>query len=331
MKQKTGFGKAVLVGVMVGTLALGMSTANAQLKPGDPRKLYPGADLLTRPRPAPQPGFTGGVNFIPGSGYNCGPGVIFVNNARCYVPSYYTAFNYNGGYGSYGYNNYNSGFSIGVQAGGLSLGYQQQNRNVYGYNNYNVQQVVPNRQGYNQNYNPGYSGTDNGYSDTSAGTSRRATQTPPRLKGENSAAVDESDEYYLNRKPSPLTKDPGLARAVTDIQTAFRSGNIGLLKTHLDAGVNLTLQSMGHSRRVLPVGDYVAMTEEAFKSIKTVRYALDHVEPAANGAWLVYGTHVLKADSGAEKTFNVGFVLAKSGEQGAEKWIITEVTADPAK
>src|SRR5437870_4090669 len=54
--------------------------------------------------PAPQPGYTGGVNFIPGSGYYYGGRqVIIVNNAPCYIPDYY------GGFGGYGYGSYSSG------------------------------------------------------------------------------------------------------------------------------------------------------------------------------------------------------------------------------
>ena len=89
--------------------------------------------------------------------------------------------------------------------------------------------------------------------------------------------------------------------------------------------------SQGRSRRQLEAPTYLEMTKDAFKSIKTVKYDLDKVEPASGGAWMVYGKHVLRADNGTEQTFNVGFVLKKVTDKEGDFWIITEVSADPAK
>lgn len=292
--------------------------AQSQLGPGDPRKIYPGAEIASRPKPPPNPSFTHGVRILPGGGYYGGP---------CYFPGYYGG--YYGGYGYGGY--YNSGFSVGFNAGGVSLGYNQLN----GYNSY---ATVPPPVTYQYNYYgngvppTNYPSTvdrgaragqqDDGQSSATTG------RTPPPLK----TGEDDANDYYLNRKASPLQKEPGLAQAVRDIETAFRNGDIRLIEKHLDREGMLTLMSMGRTRRQLAVSDYLDMTKDAFSSIKTVSYALDKVEPASGGAFMAYGKHVLKGENGADRTFNVSFVLKKTTDaNGAERWLITEVSADPAK
>lgn len=310
--------------------AAAVHPASAQLPLGDARKIYPGADMLTRPRPAPDPTFTHGVRVLPGGGYYGGGGnVIFVNGGPCYAPGYYGGY---GGYGGY-YNGYNtSGFSLGFNVGGLSMGYRQSN-------SYNTFNNVPPPVSYDYSY--GYGNAANNYQtgavrsvprdtvrqydDQAPYASRRA---PPPLK----TAEDDSNDYYLNRKTSPLRKDPGLALAVRDIETAFRNADIRLIEKHLDASEKLTLMAMGRSRRQLEVSTYLEMTKDAFSNIKTVSYNLDKVEPASGGAWMAYGKHVLKGDDSAQQIFNVGFVLKKTTDaNGAERWLITEVSADPAK
>ena len=139
----------------------------------------------------------------------------------------------------------------------------------------------------------------------------------------------DSDDYYLNQKPKPRTaldKDPALSEAVSDIELAFRRNDIAKLEKHLDKTAQITLQAGGRSRQPLKAADYVQMTTEAFKSMKTMKYELTGVEPGSNGAWMVFGQHVIQTEDG-DKIFNVGFVLKKSGD----RYVITEVTADPAK
>lgn len=307
----------------LGMFSLAALPAPAQLQPGDPRKIYPGADQAVRKGPPPNPNFTHGVRVLPGGNYYGSNGsVIILNGSPCPAPGYYGGYvgGYGGGYGGY-YGGYNtSGFSMGFNVGGVSLGYGQSN----GYTTYNtVPPPVSYDYGYQQPVQPRTASRD--YNSQVENTPRR---TPPPLK----TGEEDANDYYLNRKTSPLQKEPGLAQAIRDIETAFRNGDIRLLEKHLDTGGKLTLMSMGRTRRQLEVSSYIDMTKDAFANIKTASYALDKVEPASGGAWMAYGKHVLKADNGADQTFNVGFVLKKStDENGVERWLITEVSADPAK
>lgn len=286
---------ASVVGVFVAALALlAPGPATAQLGLGDPRKIYPGANVVTRPQPRPVPGFTGGVHVLPGGYYGgyCGPGgYLIVNGGFGYGPG----LGYTGGF----YYQGNGGYFVpttGFGQAGVTI-------NQYQY----IPPTVP--------LNPG---------------ANAQGQPTPRANASRGPSND-ADTYYLNRKPTPQQRDPGLAQAIDDIENAFRRGDIALIEKHLDPGGKLTLMTEGRTRQPLAVPLYEQMTKDALASMHTVSYSLDHVEPASNGGWLVYGRHVLRTDNGGQQTFNVSFVLMKvAGPQG-DRWIIQEVSADPAQ
>lgn len=264
----------------------------------------------------PVPGWTGGVQFIPGYGYDdCSPAII-VNSSPCYLPGYYAGINgYGGsGYGPYGYGSYSSGF----QAGGIGLGYAQGN-GYYGgtgfYGGYG--QVLP-AAGYARDDVREYAApADQRYAPEE---NRRAPAVVP------SRTSDQVNDYYLHRKPSAATKDPTLAAAIGDIEAAFRTGNTATLEKHVDRSGKLVLQVKGTTRQEMSAQDYLEMTRDALKVMKTARYELNKVQPASNGAVMVTGTHALRTEDGHEKTFTVGFILKQSSGQ----WLITEVSAEPA-
>jgi hypothetical protein len=267
-------------------------------------------------RVIPAPNYNGGVRFIPGRGYYCnGNPVVFINGSPCYVPGYYFSSGTYSGYG-FGVNGY----------GTLTQGYQGTIQPGYsGYiapGNY-APPVVDNNITINENYNQQPPPVADQNVNQNYQNTRQTNQAPAKRK----AATDDSDEYYLHRKPTPQQKDPSLAQAVTDIETAFRTGNMASLERHIDSKDTLTLQIKDTNRKPLAAADYILMTRDALKMMNTVEYKLNHVTPASNGAMMVYGTHVVRGDQGVEKVFNVGFILQKRGEN----WMITEVSAEPAK
>ena len=93
----------------------------------------------------------------------------------------------------------------------------------------------------------------------------------------------DDDEYYLNAKlkpKGPMDKDAALAEAVKDIAAAFRSGDSATLEKHIVMGGNIVLQNKGRTRQNIAAANYLEMTREAIKSMKTVSYTLPNVEPA---------------------------------------------------
>lgn len=137
---------------------------------------------------------------------------------------------------------------------------------------------------------------------------------------------DDFDDYYLNRPPSPARRDPSLRAAIDDIERAFRSRDMAPLEKHVVTEETITVVTKGTTRRSIPPGDYLAMTHDALRDLRTESFVLDRVEPGSNGTWLVSGKHVVRDEGGDEKSYVVGFVLKKSGDT----WMITEVSGDRA-
>jgi hypothetical protein len=230
--------------------------------------------------------------IISGPGYY-DSNIIIIGGVPCYAPFYY-------GYGLNGYYD-NSQYGFGIQSGGFQYGYGQiegDRLNLDNYRDYiNRQEPV-----------------------------RNHPQAPAQTTARG-ASADDSD-YYLHKKPKPKTaldKDPLLAEAVKDIEFAFQTGDSARLEKHIVPTSMLTLQAKGRTRKPLAAAAYVEMTREAMADMKTIRYELNKIDPASNGAWMAYGTHVLRNEDGKEKTFSVAFVLKKSGD----RYVITEVSADP--
>lgn len=279
------------------------------------------------------PGWTGGVRFIGQPGrYDYSP-AIPINGCPLYLPGYYAGINTYGSYGSYGYGYGAAGFSMSFNNGvsGFGFGYQQSNGYVgggsYGYGSFGPPPAAP---AYAREPIRDYAPTSDRSAFDRQGESRsqrdyRSDRDVPNAAPRPSGANEEND-YHLNRKPSPITKNPGLAEAVGDIETAFRTGNTASLEKHVDRDGKLTLQVKGTSRQEMSPADYISMTQVALKVMATVRYELKKVEPASNGAMMVTGTHVLRTEDGQQKTFIVGFILKQRGEV----WFITEVSVEPA-
>lgn len=295
---------------LISAAALGLSIS-ALAQTGD------NSGPLPRPQPYGDRGTRGPIGNPPINypGRNQRPGdpvrywqnrIFYVNGSPCYVPMYY-------GWGFGGFVD-QSGMSIGMQMGGIGMGFSQA-RGAYldggQYSAYGNGWVFDN--GVVRRAN------DQGYTD------------PPRQPQRTAAssAKGDDDDYYLNAKPKAkgaTEKDPALSEALRDIASAFISGNISLLEKHVASSGTIVLQNKGRTRQTMTVVNYLEMTRDAVKTMKTVSYTLPNVEPASNGATMVYGTHVLRTEDGATRTFNVGFVLKKTGD----KYMITEVGADPA-
>lgn len=311
--------------LLVAAFSLAASPVLAQTDPGDPGPLprprpYFGTKTLGNPpaqypapgTPAPDPVRYWKGRIISSGGWGS-PAIIIINNtAPCYVPAYYFGSDYYNGV-SISYRAQFGNFSLGMnQRTGFGGGY------VYGGGFYSG----PYYSGlpvYSQpHFDPSYRMSRNG-----GKSSRDSTRT----RRQTQEAEEEADDYYLNRKPGPLQQDPALAEAVRNIEASFRTGDITMLEKHVVPTDKIVVQSQGRTRRSISAADYLKMTREALQVMKTARYTLNQVEPGSQGTWMVYGTHVLRGEDGAEKTFNVGFVLKRRGDG----WAIAEVSADPAK
>jgi hypothetical protein len=294
-----------------GLLAAALAPSSAQTIPADPGLLarpkpYWGTrNLGNRPVPYPAPGTPAPDPLsywrkrILSLGGGSGSTVILIyNGSPCYVPLYYVPT----GFVRSDY----SGLRISYcgRFGGYNL--QTQQASGYGAQGYAVADLY--REGLSVPVYVPANGEDRrfAYRDTGG-----------------------ADDYYLYRPNGAyalLERDPSLAQAVANIETAFRTGNISLLEWHVSSNEMLTLSSDGRVRSRISGADYLQMTREAMMTMKTVRYSLYHVEEAAGGR-RVAGVHTLRGEDGSERSFQVSFTLRKR----AGAWMITEVSAEPAR
>jgi hypothetical protein len=299
------------VALMGGLLTVAFAPIHAQTIPSDPGLLprpkpYFGTrNLGNRPVPYPAPGtpapdpLSYWKKRIIYTGNGCGSTVIIIHNGvPCYVPYYYVPM-------SYVRNDY-SGLRISYNGrfGGYNL--QTQQTSGYGAQGY----VVPDTHRENPPV-PVYIPVN--------GEDRRSGHQD----------VEGVNDYYLHRQNTAnalLERDPSLAQAVANIETAFRAGDISLLEWHVSPNEMLSLYSSGRVRSRISGADYLQMTREALPTMRTVRYSLNRVEATAGGR-RVSGVHVLRGEDGSERAFQVAFTLRKRG--GA--WVITEVRAEPAR
>ncbi len=269
---------------------------------------YPNAG--TRPGD-PAPFFRSKILSNGSNGGYCGTTVIVLNSGvPCTVPSYYMPYDYSGA---------RAGFN--ANFGGLSVGFQSLNQRIQTNTRY---------------YESGDISPQRGYSRQAPQRNVRSrnadeeSDNVPAARNQSRAAPkpgpdDEDSAYYLHRKPGPTSADPALAEAVADIQAAFRSGNVAGIEKHVRPTDQLVLQSKGRNRTPILGSAYLQMTRDALQELNTAKYSLDKFEPGSGGAWIVTGTHSMRGEDGAEKSFKVGFVLKK--RTGA--YWIAELIAEP--
>lgn len=136
------------------------------------------------------------------------------------------------------------------------------------------------------------------------------------------------DDYYLHRRYSAAKPDIAVTDAVADIERGFLNGDCTLIERHIDTKESIRIYARDRSAKSIKGSEYANMTRDAFKDMKTISYHLDRVQPAGSGTWSCSGIHVIRAENGDEKRFEVNFVLRK---EGGDHWVITEAGASAAR
>ncbi len=158
-------------------------------------------------------------------------------------------------------------------------------------------------------------------------SSYRVGEKTPTTPPQDEANAEDQNDYYLNSHPersAEVQQEPGLSQAITDIQLAFRSGDISLLERHVEATENLTILSRGHAPRTMKGSDYLDKTSDALPKMQTERFDLTHAQRMDDDTWSVSGTHAVRGANGKVQEFHIRFTLKKR-DAG---WYITQVSAD---
>lgn len=122
-----------------------------------------------------------------------------------------------------------------------------------------------------------------------------------------------TDGYYLSQGAYA-----GLNAALEDIRTAFINNQPDLLLRHTNANTQIQIFLDGSYAYSISGSDYQQMVRDAVSNIQTSSLTFDSVQQRSDGAYTATGTHVFTDIQGNQKTVEVSFTLARSGNN----WII---------
>ncbi|HLJ57413.1 MAG TPA: hypothetical protein VKT77_20410 [Chthonomonadaceae bacterium] len=134
--------------------------------------------------------------------------------------------------------------------------------------------------------------------------------------------------YYLQRRGDDTRwrDDVDLKHSVYDLEDAFRNEDIALLAPLTDPGTKIAIFTKGHYEYSLEPNDYLDMTRDFIRSVKTVDFNAYRVHYKANGVYQVFAKHVYRDQDGVNKTVNLCIVLERIGG----RWTLTQIDSTPA-
>lgn len=146
------------------------------------------------------------------------------------------------------------------------------------------------------------------------------------------ATKNEVNQYYLGKTGPQYAAndpklDPKLRSAIADIVAAWEKSDLDLLAQHLRRNESVAVFLNGKYSYSLDASDYLRMTQDAFRTARTVRFVLDRVQQRTPNVYLVTGTHTYIDRKGQQHTVAVSFVLQHEGKQ----YIIIQVGVAPAE
>lgn len=139
-------------------------------------------------------------------------------------------------------------------------------------------------------------------------------------------AVADVPDYSYTQVPDYTTGDyylaqgaySGLNAALDDIRNGFLTGQPNLVLSHISAGTQVQIYLDRNYAYSLPGADYQKMVQDAVGHIKTSSFTFTNVEQRSDGAYTATGTQVFTDVKGVQKTVQVSFTLAQSGND----WVI---------
>lgn len=136
-----------------------------------------------------------------------------------------------------------------------------------------------------------------------------------------------SDDYYLSRRPEDTRwrNDPELRRAVYDLEDAFKNEDISLLAPLTDPQTRIAIFARGHYEYTLDPNDYLDMTRDFMRSVRTIDFEAFRVHYRAPGVYQVFAKHVFRDPDGQSKVVNLCMVI----ERIEGRWTLTQIDSTP--
>jgi len=136
------------------------------------------------------------------------------------------------------------------------------------------------------------------------------------------------DDYYLNRRDDDRWRsDSDLKHAVYDIEDSFRNEDITLLARVTDPNTKIAIFTEGKYDYSLEPNDYLDMTRDFTRSVRTTSFEAYRVHYRASGVYQVFAKHVYRDQDGRSKTVYLCMVLERIGGQ----WTLTQIETSPER
>jgi hypothetical protein len=141
----------------------------------------------------------------------------------------------------------------------------------------------------------------------------------PAFSGWSDTDSNAFDQADLN------TNEPGLLNATDEISEAILNQNIDAMVALIEPNVSIAIYTMGKYQYSMKANDYLDLTRDTIKSVKTVSLALDYLHEDSPTVYTLSGKQVYVGKDGSDREVYLSFVL----QDMAGQWTLTQEGTSP--
>jgi hypothetical protein len=119
--------------------------------------------------------------------------------------------------------------------------------------------------------------------------------------------------------------EPGLLNATDEISETYHNGNIDALVSLIDPNMTISIYTQGKYRYSMKANDYLDLTRDTIKSVKTVSLSLDYLHQDSPTVYTLSGKQVYIGKNGQDRAVYLSFVLQDVGGH----WTLTQAGTSP--
>jgi len=137
------------------------------------------------------------------------------------------------------------------------------------------------------------------------------------------AARNVENKEYVGSETA--ADDAALDEAITDIRRSWIDGDIAPLADHVSKDGKIAVVLSGKYIYSLESGDFLGVTKAAYESANRLRFVLDHLHRRDDGVYALTGRHLFTDNSGKERAAYFTYILTKE----RSGYMITQIASAP--
>jgi len=146
----------------------------------------------------------------------------------------------------------------------------------------------------------------------------------PIYDGANFSGWNETDDNAFDQADLNST-EPGLLNATDEISETILNQNIDAMVALIEPNVSIAIYTMGSYKYSMKANDFLDLTRDSIKSVKTVSLALDYLHEDSPTVYTLSGKQVYVGKDGTDREVYLSFVLQDMGGQ----WTLTQEGTSP--